>query len=114
MADGISAEVVVTRKVRDGWYVYTCDKLPGLFVVHKDDKVAYNDLPKSIRALLQLDHGIECIVSHKVDYAEFLRRMRLEERAREAVDACTTELMDGSAQTIAFTLQPCVAPRAMA
>lgn len=107
MADGISAEVVVTRKVREGWYVYTCKELPGLFVASQDDEVAYNDVPKSIHLLLQLDYGIDCVVSHKVEYDEFLRQMSLADQAREAVNARTAELMGGGEQYIPFTLQSC-------
>jgi len=34
----------VTRKARDGWFVYTCDDLPGLYVASKNDRIAYNEL----------------------------------------------------------------------
>ena len=65
MSDGISTEVIVTRRARDGWFVYTCDDLPGLFVASQDDRTAFDDLPASIQKLLKLDLGIECRVSHK-------------------------------------------------
>ncbi len=105
MADGFSAEVVVRRKVQDGWQVYTCDQMPGLFVASEDDKAAYNDLPASIRALLFLDFGIDCVVSHKLGYAEFVQNMRFGERARAAVAEQTADLMDEAADMISFTLQ---------
>lgn len=72
ITDQPSAEVIVTRKVRDGWFVYTCDQLPGLYVAHQDDRTAYDDIPESIRMLIKLNDGIECQVSHAVSYAEFV------------------------------------------
>ena len=105
MADGFSAEVVVRRKVQDGWQVYTCDQIPGLFVASEDDKAAYNDLPASIRALLFLDFGIECVVSHKLSYVEFVQNMRLGARAQDAVAERTADLMDEAVDMIPFTLQ---------
>ena len=105
MADGFSAEVVVRRKVQDGWQVYTCDQIPGLFVASEDDKAAYNDLPASIRALLILDFGIECVVSHKLSYAEFVQNMRLGDRAQATLAERTAELMGEAADMISFTLQ---------
>jgi hypothetical protein len=95
---GISTDIIVTRRVRDGLYVYTCHALPGLFVVSHDDKVAYEDVPRSIRLLLKLDYGSDCIVTHKVSYAEFLGNLRLHEQAREAVSQRTAQLVDESDQ----------------
>ena len=51
--------------------MYTCDQLQGLYVAHVDDRVAYNDLPKSIAALIKLNFGLECIVSHKTFIPSF-------------------------------------------
>jgi hypothetical protein len=94
MSKGLSTDLRVMRRVRDGWYVYTCDELPGLLVAGQDDKIAYEDVPESIRVLIKLDHGIDCLVTHKVPYAEFLQTVRLHDRAHEAVARRTAEMMD--------------------
>jgi hypothetical protein len=96
MANGVSTDFVVKRRVRDGWYVYTCDTLPGLLVAGNDDRIAYEDVTNSIRMLLKLDHGVDCVVTHKVSYAEFFRNLRLKERATDAVKRRTADLMDDS------------------
>lgn len=103
MANGISTDIVVTRKVRDGWYVYTCAALPGLLVAGKDDKLAYNDVPDSLRLLLKLDHGKECTVTHKVSYAEFFQNLVLKAGAKAAVEQRTKDLMDDT-QQISFSV----------
>ena len=106
MANRVSAEVVVKRKVRDGWFVYTCADLPGLYVAHTDDQVAYNDLPEAIRLLVKLDEGIDCKVSHAVPYIEFVRQARLSARAAEEVQKRTNDLVANHADMIRFILQP--------
>jgi hypothetical protein len=105
MADGFSTEVVIKRKIQDGWHVYTCDQLPGLFVVSKDDRIAYHDVLRSIKALIKLDFGIDCVVGHKVGYAEFIEQFQLAQRARSAVEERTAELMSGGVEMIPFTVQ---------
>lgn len=101
MSDGFSTEVRVRRQSRDGWFVYTSDELPGLFVASQDDQAAYNDLPKSIQALIKLDLGIECSVTHRIAYAEFVSQIRLQERAQAAVSARTAEMLASGALTFA-------------
>ena len=105
MANGLSTEVNVRRKVKDGWFVYTCDQLPGLYVAHMDDKVAYNDLPNAIATLLRLDLGVDFQVTHKLSYADFLRRVGLEESAVDAVFSRTEELI-AEDEYFPFIVQP--------
>jgi hypothetical protein len=102
MNDRLSTEISVKRRVQDGWYVYTCDQLPGLLVASRDDGVAYNDVPKSIQNLMKLDYNLDCLVFHKVEYREFISRSRLRERAHQAVEDRTHDMMSDSFQ---FTLQ---------
>ena len=106
MSDGISTEVIVTRRARDGWFVYTCDDLPGLFVASQDDRTAFDDLPASIQKLLKLDLGIECRVPHKVTYREFIAKVNLKERAHSAVAERTAALMGGPPEKIIFGVYP--------
>ena len=102
----LTAEVCVRRKVKDGWHVYTCDQLPGLYVAHVDDRVAYNDIPASIRSLLKLKLNLDCDVSHKVSYSEFVRALE-SSAARDAMEARTQDLIDDHAdQYFHFILQP--------
>jgi hypothetical protein len=65
MPEDTSIQVTITRRTRDGWYIYTCDQLPGLFVASPDNCAAYADLPYVIATLLKADHGIECVVEIK-------------------------------------------------
>ena len=104
MANGFSTEVTVKRRASDGWYVYTCSELPGLFVASEDDKVAYNDVPESIRALIKLDYGVKCSVSLKLGYGEFQEQMKLADQAVEAVDSRTQDLMESVPTFFHYTL----------
>lgn len=61
----------VRREVRDGWYIYTSDQLPGLYLASPDDRKAYEDLPAAIRELIRLESGVECRIMPKVGYREF-------------------------------------------
>jgi hypothetical protein len=104
MSNGLSADLCVKRRMRDGWHVYTCDQLPGLLVAAKDDRIAYEDVPDAIRTLIRLDYGVECTVTHKVEYSEFLSHIRLGQQAREAVLRRTDELMDDDTNFLSFTI----------
>ena len=93
------------RKIKDGWFVYTCDQLPGLYVAHPDDRIAYDDLPRSISALVKLNYGVDCTVAHKVSYKEFVRACASDD-ARETMEERTQELIgDHSDQYFEFILQ---------
>jgi len=107
MANGLTTEVLVRRQEKDGWHVYTCDKLPGLYVAHSDDKVAYNDLPTAIRLLVKLDDGIDCTVSHKLTYEQFVQRICLQELASGNLRGRTDELLaeDEDGDYLPFILQ---------
>lgn len=74
MANGFSTELVVKRKAHEGWFVYTCDELPGLFVASQNDRTAFDDLPASIQKLVKLDHGVDCVVTHKLPYSDLIAR----------------------------------------
>lgn len=101
MAIGASTVVIVTRKERDGWFVYTSDDIPGLYVANRDDRVAYNDIPASIRLLVKLNDGIDCQVSHAVSYTEFVRQLR----AKDQLDRRTEDLMAEHPDMLRFVLQ---------
>ena len=102
MLDQIGTEIQVRRRIRDGWHVYTCDALPGLYVASKDDKLAYNDLPKSISRLIELDLGQKVTVTHKVSYDTFMRQLFLRIRAQKAVDELLEDL--GQSTMIPFVI----------
>lgn len=104
-AQAITAEVRVRRRAKDGWYIYTCDQLPGLYVAHVDDRVAYHDIPRSIKALLKLRSNLECDVAHKVSYSDFIRVLEGNE-AQETMEARTQDLIeDHGDQYFHFILQ---------
>jgi hypothetical protein len=105
MANGVTTEICVRKIVKDGWHVYTCEQLPGLYVAHKNDRTAYDDLPEAIRKLVKLDDGVDCTVSHKLSYAEFVQRARLSESALKNLKAATKRLMSEDEGFIPFILQ---------
>ena len=106
MANDLSTEVVVTRKARDGWFVYTCDDLPGLYVAHQNDQVAYDDIPEAIRLLVKLNEGIDCLVSHTVSYAEFVERIhRSHDDPSAALQRRTQDLMADHPEMLRFMLR---------
>lgn len=105
-----ATEITVKRKVQEGWHVYTCDMLPGLYVASKDGRAAYDDVPGAIQKLLELNFGIKCSVVHKLEYGQFLERMALSERARSAVQARTDDMMESAlepATYYSFIVQSC-------
>lgn len=111
MLNRFLGEVTVRRTPRDGWFVYTCETLPGLYVAHRDDKVAYDDLPEAIRLLIKLNDHIDCVVSHAVPYAQFVQQFRLSEQgidegpAQDALQQRTDDLMSEYPNMIRFVLQ---------
>ncbi|SEP41635.1 hypothetical protein SAMN02990966_05948 [Rhodospirillales bacterium URHD0017] len=97
-------EVVVNRKAKNGFYVYTSDALPGLYVASRDDQRAYDDVLESIRQLYHLDFGMDVEVVHIVSHEEFIARMPAGERAREIMHDRTADLMaDDGVLTFAVT-----------
>jgi hypothetical protein len=105
MATVIEVPITVHRKVRDGWYVYTCDQLPGLYVASPDDRKAYDDLPTAIRTLVKLTYGTDCLVAHKVEYQDFEDMAGLTGRAAAAIAERTRELLTGNASDLSFVVQ---------
>jgi hypothetical protein len=67
----------VRREVRDSWFIYTSDQLPGLYLASPDDRKAYEDLPAAIRELILLESGVECRVMPRVEYREFQKMLQL-------------------------------------
>jgi hypothetical protein len=51
--------IAVNHKERDGWHVYTSVDIPGLYVAHPNDEIAFADVPGSIRLLCKLNDGID-------------------------------------------------------
>lgn len=97
----------VHRQVRDNWYIYTSEQLPGLYLASPDDRKAYDDLPSAIRELILLDYGVDCRVVHKVEYREFEAMMRLAKRAATAVAERTSEMLAN--RDLSFVVE-CVRP----
>jgi hypothetical protein len=98
----MATEITVRRRLRDGWYIYTCDAIPGLFVASKDDREAYEDVPTAIKLLFRLDFGVEVSVANKVNYDSFFSKIRLGERARSEVQDRTRALMEHGATMIDY------------
>ena len=105
MRHGVCTEVVVQYRERDGWHVFTCDALLGLYVASQDRRKAFSDLPEAIRKLLKLDHGIDCVVSHKLTYEEFVKRNWLTQRAQREIRQRTDQLVREGTNEIPFILE---------
>lgn len=100
--DNMPVEVAITYEQKDGWHLFTCDRMKGLFVASPDLRMAYDDVPTAVRDLLKLDCNVECDVEWKLTYAgfrqslnssELTHREDIVERARTAVRQRTQELM---------------------
>ena len=72
----VKTSVSITYTAKDGWHVFASDELPGLYVASRDLATAYNDVGRSIEALLMLDEGIACVVEPEVAMDEFLAALR--------------------------------------
>ena len=108
MAQGVSTEISVSYRERDGWHLFDCDELPGLFVASQDRRRAFADLPDAIRMLLKLDYKRDVVVSHKLTYAEFVERNWLTQRAQSEVRSRTARLIEDGAEHIPFIIGPSV------
>ena len=106
MNHSVSTEIRVRYRERDGWHVFTCEELPGLFVASKDQKLAFSDLPDAIRMLLKLDFKREYAISHKLTYEEFVQRNWLSRRAQSEVNTRTAQLVSNGADAISFIIEP--------
>ena len=106
MNHSVSTEIRVRYRERDGWHVFTCEELPGLFVASMDRKLAFSDLPDAIRMLLKLDFKRDYVISHKLTYGEFVQRNWLSQRAQSAVNSRTEQLVNEGADAIFFILEP--------
>ncbi len=96
----IAATIQVERKARDGWFVYTCDQLPGLYVASQNDRVAYDDLILSIEQWFALNLNTKVAVRHAVGFDTFYQQLmagqvnaELSRRAQSAVRDRTDDLM---------------------
>jgi len=103
--DHFATDITVRRSIREGWHVYTCEAIPGLYIANRDDRLAYDDLPKAIEQLFKLDWGVSVSVAHKVGYDEFFAKVALGASAREAVQARTGDLMRHEATMIPFIVK---------
>ncbi len=101
---GTATEIQVIRRSRNGWHIYTCEALPGLYVASKDDKKAYYDLPNAIRMLYKLDYGATVSVFHKADYDSFMKQLELGTRAAESIEERTREMMDSRRTVLSFMI----------
>jgi len=106
----IQVPVRVHRTVRDGWHVYTCEQLPGLYVASKDQRKAYGDVPIAIQALIKLDFGVDCLVAHKVEYQDIQEIGGFSERTAETVADRTAAWLSGEDGDVSFVIQ-CVQHR---
>lgn len=95
----VEIPIKIHRQVRDGWFIYTCDKLPGLYVASQDDKEAYDDLPAAISALVEETFGIECIVAFKEEVLDF------QALAARAVADRTRDFLEAGAGALSFVVQ---------
>jgi hypothetical protein len=103
--DALAADIAVRRSFRDGWSIYTCEAIPGLYVANQDDRLAYNDVPKAIALLFKLNWRVSVSVAHKVSYDEFFAKVALRARAVEAVKNRTNDLIDHESTMIPFVVR---------
>lgn len=93
--DNASTEVTVRYRSRDGWHLFTSDQISGLVVAGPDLKAAFDDVPKAISMIMKLDHGFDCVVQPKVDYAEFIElKGVLSDKPEDAVEDRTSGLIE--------------------
>ena len=96
-------EIDVRYREKEGWHLFTCDALPGLFVASSDRQKAFHDLPKAIKRLHELDHGGEWVVFSRMTYEAFLKMREDEQReARRIVEERTAYLASEGRHTIRY------------
>lgn len=62
--------ICVRYELVEGHHVFYSEDLPGLYVVHRDFKTAFNDVAVSIKVLLWLDHQVDAVVSPEMNLEE--------------------------------------------
>lgn len=65
----------------EGWHVFDCDDLPGLYVASRDPATAFNDVAPAIEKLLMLDEGVNCVATPELSIEEFLSSIKGAETA---------------------------------
>jgi hypothetical protein len=80
----LTTSIGVCYKHADGWHVFTCKELPGLYIASKDVERAYNDVPVAVEKLLQLDFGMKCKAVAELSFADFLKAQQQHQQQRIA------------------------------
>jgi hypothetical protein len=80
----LTTSIGVFYKHADGWHVFTCKELPGLYIASKDAELAYNDVPVAIEKLLELDFGVKCKAVPELSFAEFVKAQVKAQQQRAA------------------------------
>lgn len=73
-----SASIVVSHRVEEGWHIFQSDQLPGLYVVNRDPRRAYEAVGPAIAQLVRLDNNIEVTAVPEVSFEDFIGPARAE------------------------------------
>lgn len=65
--------VRVNYSTTAGWHVFQSPELAGLLIASEDPQKAFADVPKAIKALVELDTGVACEVEPELSFDDFLR-----------------------------------------
>lgn len=101
--DGAVA-ITVTYRSDGEWHLFTSDQIDGLCVASQNLEMAFDDVPVAVQGLLKLDHDVDCKVEWTLTYTGFRQKIHMAEKAQEAVEQRTQEMMDDS--IVAFPIDP--------
>lgn len=68
--------ISVNYRFIEGYHIYTSTDVYGLYVAHRDAKVAYEAVGPSLEKLILLNEGMACRVEPMQTFSEMLRARR--------------------------------------
>jgi hypothetical protein len=74
--DKPTTSVCVEYEAKHDWHIFKSDDIYGLYVAHKDARVAYADVKTAIEKLVLLNEGVKCTVEPELAFEEFISSIK--------------------------------------
>ena len=71
-----SASIEVSYRCEDGWHIFKCKEMPGLYVAHRDPRQGFLEVGPAIEKLVKLDTDMDVRVAPEVSFAAFIGSAR--------------------------------------
>jgi hypothetical protein len=71
-----STSIEITYKVIEGFHIFEAEKMPGLYIAHRDARRAYRAVGPAIEKLIELDTGMSCRAEPDAPFEAFISKAR--------------------------------------